>query len=95
MTKLEKLRDQEAEKHSLQKWPKQDDEYEGTHVAEGEYPSHYRSSVYQTFQAGWDARDAIAQDELAKLKEREAKLAPTGRSPPCMSGREKFSSPAG
>lgn len=26
------------------------------------------------FKAGWDARDAIAQDELAKLKEREAKL---------------------
>lgn len=67
MTKLEKLRDQEAENYSLQQWPKQDYEYEGTHVAEGEYPSHYRHSVYKAVQAGWDARDAIAKEREAKL----------------------------
>ena len=45
----------DSEKYSLPTMAKkQDDEYEGTHVAEGEYPSHYRDSARKAFEAGRD-----------------------------------------
>lgn len=63
MTKLEKLRDLLAESHSLKVWPKEDHEYEGTHVAEEEYPEHYRHSVFTAYKAGFDK----GAEEMAKM----------------------------
>lgn len=69
MTKLEKLRDELAQKY---------DELEAEHLSDAEGIA---------FMKGWDARDAIAQDELAKLKEREARLVETLE---VIAEREKF-----
>lgn len=64
--KLEAVRD--SEKYSLLQWPKQDDEYEGTHVAEGEYPSHYRDSVRKAFEAGRDTLLPLLLDAYEALE---------------------------
>lgn len=63
MTKLEKLRDELAEKF----YEIRDKLFNVNHFDR-------ETIAVESYKAGWDAMDAIANDELAKLKEREARL---------------------
>jgi len=63
MTKLEKLRDELAEKF----YEIRDKLFNVNHFDR-------ETIAVESYKAGWDARDAFAKDELAKLKERESML---------------------